>query len=212
MPVYKKPIIILSLILAGILLFSGCGQNKGNPPTVESTQLDKIASSQEAVKAILEKAREWSQDAEIHNLKSYVQSSVINDQWVFSGYDQGKFIIWTARLYSPSKKEARLATWVMGKISLGDPYGKDNPAFSNLESQFPNLNYLSQENSSIEAYQKAKLQGLDDKKHYYTMEIVAQKKNDNTNEKNYIWYIYERDPNDINVRAEGKIIKTYIID
>jgi len=132
------------LLIFSLFVVSGCTNN-----TTNSASENDLADSQKAVKEILEKAQnEWAKDAEIHQLISDVNSTYVNNQRIFNGYKNGKFISWIVRLYSPEKKQVTMASWTSGQISLGETYGENDSLFVDTESQILSLNALKEKNSS----------------------------------------------------------------
>ncbi|MDZ7799001.1 MAG: hypothetical protein U5L76_05395 [Patescibacteria group bacterium] len=206
---YSSLIISAFLLIFCLLILPGCT----NTTSTKTSEDNELASSQKAVKEILEKAKEeWSKDAEIHQLTSDVNSIYVNNQRIFNGYKEGKFISWIARLYSPSKNQVVMSDWTSGKISLGESYGEGDSLSTKLESQIINLNALKEKNSSTEIYQKALEKGLNTKKYYYTMKITGAQANQiNENTSPYTWYVYEKDPNNFDDKMQSVTVNTYTI-
>jgi len=197
------------LITFLLIILPGCSNNE-----TANSSLDKdLADSQKAVKEILEKAQnEWAEDAEIHELTSEVNSTYVNNQRIFNGYKEGKFISWIARLYSPEKKQVVMADWTYSRVTLEEPYDQEDPLFQSVESKIMSLNNLAEENSSVKIFQKAKDQGLNPKKYYYTMKITGPTTEAVSQETPiYTWHVYEKDPNNFDENMESLTVNTYTI-
>jgi hypothetical protein len=171
-----------------------------------------VASSIEAGTAILEKARAWSADAELHSLSGMPKTALVDDEQAYYGYSEGKFATWIATVYAPGTKQSATAGWSDGIATLSEPYGGDDTVYEALESEIQSLNACIITGSSVAAHADAKEQGLDDAVNYYTMEMAGGTSSDVPAARpTCTWTVTERSVTELDEFGVGKTIRTYTV-
>lgn len=161
-----------------------------------------------AAKSILAEAKKsFSADVELHYFSGYVLTLFMTDGEINYGGDKGKYPEWYSTLYSPSKKESALATWSSGKVSIGDPYGSEDPTYGDLEAQVPAI-IPEDIITSQAAYQTALSAGLDDKTYLVEMKLDNSELFGGTP----VWSVVEESKTEKDEYDLPAIIKTYSID
>lgn len=127
----------------------------------------KISDSDQAFEQIKIQARAWASDAIVMDLiGTFSFFNLSPDNMAHFGSTQGKHYGWQSGVYSPSKGETVVYSWINGEAggSLPQAIDANNKSFYQGTKGIESMAGLI---TSCQAYAVAKAHGLDDVKNYY---------------------------------------------